>query len=57
MQIRRISGLLPQWYGQRRQANFPIAYQTRFIKPQHFPPYRYEYSDNDIYLAVIEIDD
>ena len=34
-----------------------VAYQTRFIELQHFPPYRYKYSDNDIYLAVIEIDD
>ena len=34
-----------------------MAYQTRFIEPQHFPPYRYKQSDNDIEIAVIEIDD
>ena len=34
-----------------------VAYQTRFFEPQHFPPYRHKYSDNDIYLIVIETDD
>lgn len=32
-----------------------VAYQTRFVKPKHFPPYRYKYSDSDIYLAIIEV--
>lgn len=32
-----------------------IAYQTRQIKPKAYPPYRYKYSDSDIYLAEIEV--
>jgi len=32
-----------------------IAYQTRQIQPKAFPPYRYKYSDVDIYLAEIEV--
>ena len=32
-----------------------VAYQTRSVKPKHFAPYRYKYSDSEIYLAIIDV--
>lgn len=34
-----------------------VAYQTQFVKLKYFPRYRYKYSDNDIYLVVIDLGD
>ena len=51
-------GLVSSMLGKMVMTSYSdVGYQTRFVKPKHFPLYRYKYSNNDIYLTVIELGD